>query len=63
MDSRREGDHGPDLEAVGNEPHARRGGRDCQSTARGANLAGKVPGAPTALWSAAALIFSRSTRL
>jgi hypothetical protein len=62
-DGRREGDRSPDLEAVGDEPHARRGGRDCRSTARGADLAGRVPGAPAALWSAGALVFSRSTRL
>jgi hypothetical protein len=62
-DGRREGDHGPDLEAVGNEPHACRGGRDCRSMARGADLASRVPSAPAALWSAAALVFSRSTRL
>jgi hypothetical protein len=62
-DGKREGDHGPDLEPVRNEPHARRGGRDCRSTARGADLAGRVPGTPAALWSAAALVFSRSTRL
>jgi hypothetical protein len=48
-DGRREGDHGPDLEAVGNEPHACRGGRDCRSMVRGADLAGRVPGAPAAL--------------
>jgi hypothetical protein len=30
---------------------------------RGAYLAGRVLGAPAALWSAATLIFSRSTRL
>jgi hypothetical protein len=48
-DGRREGDHGPDLEAVENEPHACRGGCDCRSTARGADLAGRVPRAPAAL--------------
>jgi hypothetical protein len=48
-DGSREGDHGPDLEAVGNELHACRGGRDCRSTARGADLAGRVLGAPAAL--------------
>jgi hypothetical protein len=62
-DGRREGDRGPDLEAVADEPHARRGVRDCRSMARGADLAGRVPGAPAALWSAATLVFSRSTRL
>jgi hypothetical protein len=62
-DGRREGDHGPDLEAVGDEPHGRRGGHDCRSTARGADHTGRAPGAPAALWSAAELFFSRSTRL
>jgi hypothetical protein len=55
-DGRREGDQGPNLEAMGSDSHARRGGCDCWSTARGAYLAGRVPGAPAALWSTAALI-------
>jgi hypothetical protein len=34
---------------VGNEPHTCRGRRDCRSAVRGADLAGRVPGAPAAL--------------
>jgi hypothetical protein len=62
-DGRRKGDHGPDLEVLGNESHGRRRGRDSLSTARGAARTGRAPGAPAALWSAAELFFSRSTRL
>jgi hypothetical protein len=62
-DGRREGDHDPYLEAMGSVPHGRRGGRDSLSTARGAVHTGRAPDAPAALWSAAELFFSRSTRL
>jgi hypothetical protein len=48
-DGRREGDHDPDLEAMGSESHGRRGGRSCRSTARGADHAGRVLSAPAAL--------------
>jgi hypothetical protein len=62
-DGRREGDHDPDLVAVGSEPARTPRRHGSLSTSRGAAHTGRAPGAPAALWSATELFFSRSTRL
>jgi hypothetical protein len=62
-DGRREGGHGPDLEAVGSEPARTPRRRGSLSMVRGAARTGRAPGAPAVLWSATELFFSRSTRL
>jgi hypothetical protein len=62
-DGMREGDHDPDLEAVGSEPARTPRRRSSLSTTRGAARTGRAPGASAVLWSAAELFFSRSTRL
>jgi hypothetical protein len=60
-DGRREGDHGPDLVAVGSEPAWTQRRCGSLSTVHAAARTGRAPGAPAALWSAAEL-FSAGQR-